>query len=235
MMIGTVLLVAAAILVLFGVGQRVLDRMRLTDRQALVFMALILAGGLIPDVPLGDRVRVNVGGFLVPLVLCLYLFAKAGTSREVWRAVGAAVFSAAAVLLIDRFFPSDPELMPFDVNYLYGLAAGAIACVLGRSRRAAFIGGVLGIALADVVQAVLTWRAGVDQALVLGGAGAFDAIVISGFTAVLLRELVGEAQERASRKSGEPERAFRDGEIVPEVLGAHRDAQNGHEEDEEDE
>ena len=222
MMIGTVLLVAAAILVLFGVGQRVLDRLRLTDRQALLFMALILVGGLIPDVPPGARVRVNIGGFLVPLALCIYLFAKAGSAKEVWRAVGAAVLSAAAVLIIDRFFPSEPEVMPFDVNYLYGAAAGVIACILGRSRRAAFIGGVLGVALADIVRAVLNWREGIDQALVLGGAGMFDAVVISGFVALLLRELVGELHERATRRTGAPGRAFHDGEITPEVLGAHR-------------
>lgn len=42
------LLLAVSVLVLFGVGQRVLDKMRLTDRQALFFMALILVGAGFP-------------------------------------------------------------------------------------------------------------------------------------------------------------------------------------------
>ena len=42
MSLGRILLLAVSVLVLFGVGQRVLDKMRLTDRQALFFMALSL-------------------------------------------------------------------------------------------------------------------------------------------------------------------------------------------------
>ena len=41
MTIGFILLIIVGLLVLFGVGQRVLDKMRLTDRQALLFIALI--------------------------------------------------------------------------------------------------------------------------------------------------------------------------------------------------
>ena len=39
MSVGLILLAVVGILILFGVAQRVLDRLRLTDRQALVFTA----------------------------------------------------------------------------------------------------------------------------------------------------------------------------------------------------
>ena len=41
---GLILLLIAGVLVLLGVGQRVLDKLRLNDRQALLWIALILAG-----------------------------------------------------------------------------------------------------------------------------------------------------------------------------------------------
>ena len=41
MSVGMILLVVLAVLLLFGIGQRVLDRMRLNDKQALLFIALI--------------------------------------------------------------------------------------------------------------------------------------------------------------------------------------------------
>ena len=44
MTIGLILLVIVGALILLGVGQRVLDKLRLTDRQALLFIALILVG-----------------------------------------------------------------------------------------------------------------------------------------------------------------------------------------------
>ena len=86
MSIGLILPVVAGILVLFGVAQRVLDRLRLTDRQALLFAALIFIGGLLPDIPVTPRLSVNIGGALVPLGLCAYLLVKADTAKERARA-----------------------------------------------------------------------------------------------------------------------------------------------------
>ena len=56
---GLILLLIAGVLVLLGVGQRVLDKLRLNDRQALLWIALILAGGLIPEIPITNRFRFN--------------------------------------------------------------------------------------------------------------------------------------------------------------------------------
>ena len=203
MSLGRILLLAVSVLVLFGVGQRVLDKMRLTDRQALFFMALILVGGWIPSIPLSGSVRVNIGGALVPLGLCIYLFVRAGTARERWRAGIASALSAAVVLGLGMLLPDEPEAMPFDINYAYGLLAGAIAYVLGRSRISSFIAGVMGVLLADIAQAVLNAVNGVPVNLHLGGAGALDAVVLSGLTAVLLSELLGALLERMA-ECGQP-------------------------------
>lgn len=195
MSIGMILLTVLALLILFGVGERVLDRMHLTDRQALFMVAAIFVGGWLPDIEIG-RVSVNIGGALVPLGLCVYLLVRAGTGKERVRALVAAVLTGAAVYLIGRLMPADPIQTIVDPNYVYGLAAGVIAYLLGRSRRAAFFAGVVGVLLADIAVAALNWSRGIDQTLHLGGAGALDAVVISGLLAVLLAEFIGEAIER---------------------------------------
>ncbi|MDR3086063.1 MAG: DUF1614 domain-containing protein [Christensenellaceae bacterium] len=196
MSLGMILLVAAAVLVLFGVGQRVLDRMRLNDRQALLFIALIFIGGWIPSIPFGPNVAVNIGGALIPFGLCVYLFFKADTAWERWRAVLGSLLSATAVFLIGRFFPNEPEAMPFDPKYLYGIAAGLIAYIMGRSRIASFISGVMGVLLADIAQAIWNQAHGIPVNLNLGGAGAMDTVILSGFLAVILAEVIGETLER---------------------------------------
>ena len=200
MSIGQIILILVSVLVAAGVCQRALDRLRLNDRQALLFVALIFIGGLLPDISIG-RARVNVGGALVPFGLAVYVWARAGSAKERLRALAATLVTASAVYAIGRFFPNEPETMPFDVNYLYGIAAGLIAYVFGRSRRSAFIAGVAGVA-----QAVMLWTDGIDQTLRLGGAGMLDTIVISGVSAVLFAELLGEFIERcvrgAKRKEG---------------------------------
>ena len=202
MSVGMILLAIASVLVLFGVGQRVLDKMQLSDRAALILMAVIFFGGLLPDIRLG-MVSVNIGGALAPVGVCVYLLIKADTKKEVARALIGSVLTAGAVYALSFLMPNEPEAIVIDPNYVYGLAGGAVAYILGRSRRAAFICGVLGVLLADALVAVMNWQKGINQMLHLGSGGAMDVVVISGLIAVLLSELVGELLERMARPGRE--------------------------------
>ena len=215
MSIGLILLIIVGLLVAFGVAQRVLDRLRLTDRQALLFVGLLFVGGLIPDIPITPLLSVNIGGALVPLGLCVYLLVKAGSAKEVVRALLASVITGVAIHLVGEWMPSEPEQIVIDPNYLFGLIGGAVAYLFGRSRRGAFVAGVLGSLIAAFWDAVEVWNQGVQQTLSLGGAGLLDTIVISGLVAVLLAELVGEIIERMARGTHrDEERVFEDGDFV---------------------
>lgn len=213
MSIGTILLLVAGLLVLFGAGQRVLDRLRLTDREAILFIIAIIAGGFLPDIAVTRDFAFNIGGALIPLILCARLFFKANTGVERARAMLAPVVTAVAVYALGRTLPEEPEAMVVDPNYIYGVAAGVIAYLFGRSRRCAFISGVLGVMLANVAAWAEVRMRGIEQRLVLGGAGAYDVIVISGLLAVLLSELIGELAERAARGRRRPRAAFHGGDF----------------------
>lgn len=202
MTLGMILLTALAVLIFFGTIQRVLDRMYLTDRAALVITAAMFAGTLLPNINLG-KVSVGVGGALIPLMICVYLLIKADSAVEVWRTVLGSILTAAAVYGLSMLLPAEAEELPVDPMLLYAASGGLIAWILGRSRRGAFICGVLGVLLADVATAMVNWTRGIEQQLVLGGAGVADAVVVSGVLAVLLAELVGEITERIVRKRKE--------------------------------
>lgn len=199
MAIGMILLLIVSILVLIGAAQRVLDRMRLSDRAALIIVAVIFVGGLLPNIALGD-VEINIGGALAPFGVCVYLLIGAQSNIERVRALAGALITGGAVYALGALLPDEPEAMWIDPNYLYGIAGGIIAYILGRSRRSAFICGVLGVLLADIAVGIVNAARGVRQTLVLGGAGAVDTVVISGILAVLLCELVGEVIERMARR-----------------------------------
>lgn len=196
---GMIMLVTITILVLLGLCRGVLDRMGLNDRQALIIAAALFIGGLIPDIPLGGEVYLNLGGAAIPLGVCIYLLVRAGGAKERLRALTGAAVTGIMVYWLGRLMPAEPEAMLFDPNYVYGLAGGLAAYLLGRSRRGAFVAGVLGVLGADIYQALELRASGINQALHLGGAGAFDVIIISGITGVLLAELMGEIIERAAR------------------------------------
>jgi len=198
MTFGMIVLLVLSLLVIFGVGQRVLDRMHLNDKWALGLMLAIFIGGLIPAIPIGN-VRIGVGGCLIPLGICIWVLIKADSGLEVARALFGSLLTAAAVWLISLLMPAEPRNIILDPNYAYGLAAGVVAYILGRSRRAAFVCAVLGMLLADIAVGVANASKGIDTLLRLGTGGALDAVVISGFIAVLLSEFVGELIERAVR------------------------------------
>ncbi len=216
MTIGMILLVITAILILLGVGQRILDRLRLNDKLALLFIALIIGLGFVPDIRVSDVFSFNIGGAVIPLALCIYLWTKADTAREKVRAILASLLTGGAVFAIGFLMPDEPESISVDPLIIYGVVAGLIAYIFGRSRRCAFIAGVVGMMISNTINAIYVWSKGVDQELNLGGAGAFDGIVIAGLLAVLLAEILGEIIERIQRGKKPPTKKFEGGDFAKE-------------------
>ncbi len=115
MPIGTTLLLITAALIYFGAAQRLLDRMRLTDSQALIFIALMIAGSFITVPPLmrgPTSISLNLGGAVVPLALAIYLVTTADSAKERIRAIVASFVTAGIVFggkPAHRFRPSSPH------------------------------------------------------------------------------------------------------------------------------
>ncbi len=200
MAIGLFILFALAALIYFGLAERVLDRMRLTDTQALLFIGLVIVGSFI-SIPLHrgqPDVSLNVGGALVPVALAIYLLVRADSTWEWVRALLAAIGTAAVIWAISAVTDFDPGTrnMFIDSVWLYSIAGGVIAYLLGRSRRASFIAGTLGVVMADLAHLVQVWVRDIPSTVALGGAGVFDTVVIAGILSVILAEVVGESRER---------------------------------------
>ncbi len=223
--LGMIVLVVASILVYFGLAQRLLDRMRLTDKSALLFLAALIVGSFI-DIPLARgnvQVTVNVGGALVPIGLAVYLLAKAGTAWEIGRAMIATAVTAAAIYVLGSVLMSgDPTSSGISIDpiYVYPLVAGGVAYILGRSRRAAFVAATLGVLSLDIIHMVWLYTTRTPGNVNIGGAGAFDSIVVAGLVAILLAELIGETRERLQ---GGPESAGRNPELIKNLKGIDKD------------
>lgn len=196
--IGIITLLIVSVLIYFGMAQRVLDRLRLSDKAALVIIAALIIGGFI-NVPLphGPRLEasLNIGGGLVPLLLSGYLIKTCGSAKEKLRAAFGIAATAGAVYLTGVLLGADPETMLLDPLYIYPLVGGLVAYLTGRSRRSAFIAATVGILLVDFVTYFYLLITGTPGAVLIGGGGAFDAVVIGGLLAVLLAEFIGETRE----------------------------------------
>lgn len=196
-MVGLTLLVIVAVLIYAGIAQRVLDRMRLSDRGALLFLAAMALGNYLPEIPITANVAVNLGGAVVPAVLVVYLFIKAGTAKERVRAAIATLVTTGIIYGIGKLAPATPLFpLPIDPMYLYAILAAAAGYISGRSRRSAFIAGVGSMILLDIVSQVEVALIGGRGSVTIGGAGLFDGVVIVGILAVALVEVFGESLER---------------------------------------
>ncbi|NSW81956.1 MAG: DUF1614 domain-containing protein [Syntrophothermus sp.] len=216
--VGMITLLIVSILIYFGVAHRVLDRMRLTDRGALAVVALIIVGSFI-DLPVTGRITVNLGG-IIPVILAFYVLARAGTSKEWVRAIAAAVVTSLVLFLTSKIMGAEPESMFVDPLYVYPLVAGVVGYLAGRSRRGAFFAAVVGVMALDIGQYFWLVRVGGPGVVHVGGAGAFDALVLSGILAVLLAEVIGEIRERLQ---GGPSSQGRSEVLVENLKEPHPD------------
>jgi uncharacterized membrane protein len=213
---GYILLIIVAILIYFGLAERLLDRMRLTDRAALIFIAAMVVGSFLPNIPLGKEFSINIGGGIIPLLLVGYLIFTADTGAEKVRAIGGGIGAALVIYIVGKILPPEPGAMFLDPIYVNAIIAGSAGYLLGRSRRGAFCAGILGIILNDVFYFFEVLYTGTRGGTAIGGAGIFDTIVISSLIAVLLAEVVGETREKlqggTSKKQEELEFAKKRGE-----------------------
>ncbi|MGM0471178.1 MAG: DUF1614 domain-containing protein [Bacillota bacterium] len=200
MSIGLIFLIITGILIYFGLAERVLDRMYLTDKQALLVLGLIIVGSYI-DIPITQTpiININVGGAILPIILAIYVLTKA-KMHELLRAIFSIIVTTGVIYTLTQVYQFEEGHTLIDPTYLFGIVAGVTAYITSRSRRTAFITGTLGFLGYDLIH---VWRitfGGVPGEAEIGGAGALDTVFLSGLIAVILAEVIGESSERLSEK-----------------------------------
>lgn len=198
---GIVLLLAVAVIVYLGLAQRALDRLRLSDRAALLFLVAMIIGGFLPDLPLGGNISINLGGGVIPIILAVYLWSKCERS-EINRSIIALIITSVLVYAAMKIMPLEPTYNFFlDPLYVIAIIAGLVAYASGRTRRGSFIAGSMAMVLNDLAAQVENIFTGAVSAIAIGGAGVFDAVLIAGFIALALAEFIGETVERVNLES----------------------------------
>lgn len=185
------------LLIMFGVGQRILDDLRLSDKAALLILVCICIGIVIPPIWIGEYFCFSIGGFLIPLALSIYLLFSCG-GRDLIRAIIGTILVAAIIYGLEWILPADPEEVVIDNMYIYGVVAGIVAYALGRSRRNAFVSCLFGITFAELLQWIINLCTGNQSILGLGVGGAFSTYVVAIIISVALSEFLGRCFECAT-------------------------------------
>ena len=151
----------------------------------------MIGGHFLPTISLTSRAAVNLGG-LIPLGVGIYLLLTT-SGPERFSAAGVTLVTAGLILLTDKLLPLQPGLL--DPVVSGGIFAGLTATFWGRSRRSAFIAGLLGVLLVDLASMIQLLLQGVEEQLTLGSGGLFSSMVLSAFLAVIITEVIGEVRE----------------------------------------
>jgi hypothetical protein len=186
------LLALITVLVFLGLGQRVLDHMRLTDLAAVSILVVMIIGHFLPTISLSPHLAVNFGGVAL-IGVAVYLLATTSVPERN-RAIIISLLTSLLVFLSDKLLPLMPGLL--DPVYSGGIFAGLLAVFLGRSRRSAFIAGILGVLLVDLANFVQLQLEDVQTQITLGSGGLFSSAVIGAFMAVVITEIIGEIREK---------------------------------------
>jgi uncharacterized membrane protein len=187
---GYALLGILAVLIMAGVLQRIFDKMRMSSWVALLLVIGVLGLSFV-QIWFSDRFALNLGGWIIPFGITVYLLIRTGFNRQLLNAAISTTVTAGAVFLMRYFIPMDTLGMEILAAIVIGLIAGAVSYLLGRSRRGAFISAVLGITAGELIAFGVNSARGLTPTLLLGANGMFDSIIIATIAAVLLAELVG--------------------------------------------
>lgn len=209
MSISLVIVSIIILLIMFGAGQRILDSLRLNDKQALIILILICIGIVIPPIWIGPYFCFSIGGFLIPLALSIYLLISCGWSRDLLRTLIGTVLVGGIIYGLEWILPADPEELIIDNMYIYGVVAGVVAYALGRSRRNAFVSCLFGITLAGLIQWIVNFCTKTPSILGLGVGGAFGTYIVAIIISVAVSEFLGRCFETATINKEEKEFNFK--------------------------
>ncbi|MEG1582069.1 MAG: stage II sporulation protein P, partial [Clostridia bacterium] len=196
MSISLIILTIIIFIIMFGMADRFLDKMRMNDISALILCIAIVIGIIIPPIYITEYFAFSIGGFLIPFGICIYLLIKCGWSRDLLRSVIGTILIAGIVLGLEYLLPAEPEKLVIEPVFIYGIITGIVAYIMGRSRRNAFISAVFGITLAKLIQWIINWSTGIKTVLGLGVAGAFDMIIVASLISLALCEFIGRVYSR---------------------------------------
>jgi uncharacterized membrane protein len=157
---------------------------RVVPARAARFLPLSQPGQ--PGELVDQVVAVNLGGCVIPVLLCLYFISQIGASP----ALGLAVLGAAAICYVAaKPKPGVGIAVPLFIPPIAAALGAVILAPAGQEPQVAYVAGSLGTLLGADIAHMLK-RSTMDRldapVLSIGGAGTFNGIFVAGVLAVLL-------------------------------------------------
>lgn len=200
MIIGLVLLAIVAVLIFFGLTTRFFKRIGVANWLAFLLVLALVVGAVLPNIRIGTMFSMNIGGFLLPLSVTVFLMIMLGANSNLAKSV-LALLAVASVAISTRMLMMPTSMgMQIGASIIVGIVGGAVAYLIAKSRLGTLAAAMGGIVLGDIVVS-LVYRFVTEttgNVLMLGVNGVFDSLIIASVFGVLLAEVIGFARRMAS-------------------------------------
>lgn len=197
MIIGLVLLGLTAVLLFFGIAERVFKSFGVAGWLAFVIIGVLIGCAFIPTFTVGV-VEFNVAGFFAPLLFAAVFFALAFRMREIRRAV--VVTAVTAALFISVWLLIAPITSDTVCVIIIGFLCGAIDYLVGKTKIAALCGIFLGMPIGDVISSAVGMYV-YGTPLRFGSPATFDAVILAAVTAIVIFESVSAIKRTMNHRA----------------------------------
>ena len=184
MIIGLVLCGLVAVLLFFGIAERVFKSFGVAYWLAFVIVGTLIGCAFIPSFTVG-AVQFNVAGFFAPLVFAAVFFVLAGRVGELARAF--TVTAVTAALYISVWMLIEPIAFDTVTVIIIGFLCGAVDYLVGKTKIAALCGIFLGMPIGEVISSAVGMYV-YKTPLQFGMPATFDAIILAAVTSIVLFE-----------------------------------------------
>lgn len=199
MTIGLILLALVSVLIFFGATEKFFRKLGMPNWLAFLLVLALIVGAIIPSIRIGGF-SVNVGGFLIPLVIMIILDLLMGASPELFRTLIATLSIAAVALAVRILIKPTNGAMIITASLIVGFLGGAIAYLIGGTRLSTLSSVMGGIVLGDILTNTLYVLGSDNLSFALGSRGVFDSIIIAAVFGVALYEIVTIARRSMGNK-----------------------------------
>lgn len=196
MVIGLVLLSLVAVLLFFGVAERVFKSFGVAYWLAFIMVGVLIGSAFIPSFTIG-AVEFNVSGFIAPLVFAAVFFGLAARTHEAMRAV--VTTSVVAALFISVWLLIEPITNDTVTVIIIGFLCGAVAFLVAKTKLAALSAVFLGMPIGEVVSSAVNLYAH-KTAMRFGTPATFDAIILAAVFSVALFEAIAAIKRTMNAK-----------------------------------
>lgn len=186
MIIGLVLLGLVAVLLFFGVAERVFKSFGVAYWLAFVMVGVLIGSAFIPSFTIGT-VTFNVAGFIAPLVFAAVFFFLATRSHEARRAL--MTTTVVMALFIAIWLLIEPIANAAVTVIIIGFLCGAVSFLVGKTKLVALSAVFLGMPLGEIISSAVNLYV-YGTPMRFGTAATFDAVILAAVFSVVLFEAI---------------------------------------------